>query len=318
MTSPEAIYAFRWLIRDTFRQSLANRIFWLMLGVSCLVIVVCLSVSVEGGEPLRPEDDIELQPAHGQMSLGFGAFPIALFRDGEAAVHFLLLLLAEWVAGAGGVLLALLWTAGFIPSFLQPSAAMVLLAKPLPRWALLAGKFLGVLALVALQVTVFIGGTWLALGLRTGFWVSSYLLGIPVLLIHFAAFFSFSAFLAVLTRSTLACIIGSILFWFMCWGANYGRHFVVALPYLDAGTAPLPASFQALAGFAYWILPKPVDMGMILHRALNVGESFRTFPELEKVMEIGEVDVGMAVISSLAFSICMMGIAARQLAATDY
>jgi ABC-type transport system involved in multi-copper enzyme maturation permease subunit len=319
MTAPETIYAFRWLIWDTFRQSLANRIFWLMLGVSALVIAVCLSVSVEGGESLLPPgEELELQPAHGHISLGFGAFPVALFRDGQAAVHFLLMLLAEWVAGAGGVLLALSWTAGFLPGFLEPRAATVLLAKPVPRWALLAGKFLGVLALVGLQLTIFIGGTWMALGLRTGFWVSSYLLGIPVVLIHFAAFFSFSTLLAVVTRSTLACILGSILFWFMCWGANDGRHFLVALPYLDPSSPPMPAAFTGLANLGYWILPKPVDMGMILHRALDTSQSFRTFPELEKVMEVGAVDFGLSVLSSLAFSVVTLALAARQLAKSEY
>src|SRR5580704_8787430 len=45
-----------------------------------------------------------------------------------------------------GLLLALLWTAGFLPTFLEPAHASILLAKPTPRWQLLVGKFVGVLA----------------------------------------------------------------------------------------------------------------------------------------------------------------------------
>ncbi len=318
MNSPQAIYAFRWLIWDTFRQSLATGIFWLMLAASTVVILLCLSVSIEGGETLAHPDDPELSTPHGQVTLAFGAFRQPLFRDGESAVHFLLLILAEWVAGAGGVLLALVWTAGFLPTSLRPDAASVLLAKPVPRWILLAGKFLGVLAFVLFQVTFFIAGSWLALGLKTGFWVSNYLIAIPILVIHFTAFFSFSTLLAVLTRSTLACVFGSILFWFLCWGMNYGRHFIVAGPELDPSAADIPLLFSGLIDVAYWILPKPVDLGMILHQALDAGASFRSSAEVETVWKMGALHPEWSVLSSLLFSGVTTGIAARHLANTDY
>jgi hypothetical protein len=284
MSSPEVLYACRWLIRDTFRQSIANYVFWVMLAASAVVIFFCLSVSIEGGEPLRPSDDIEVQRPHGQMSLAFGAWRIPLFRDGQAQVHFMLLLLAEWVAGGGGTLLALLWTAGFMPEFLQPAHATVLLSKPIPRWVLLMGKYLGVLAFAGFQVTVFIVGTWLAVGLRTGFWANSYLWGIPLLLLQFAAFYSFSVFLAVGTRSTLACGCGSIAFWFLCWGMNYGRHCLLAL---ESSLPPLHAVLRGLVEVGYWILPKPVDLGMMLYNGLGASDSFSSLSELQKVQELG-------------------------------
>jgi ABC-type transport system involved in multi-copper enzyme maturation permease subunit len=318
MNSPQAIYAFRWLIWETFRHALASRIFWVMLGASTVVILVCLSVSVDGGESLLYAGDIELQQPHGEIALGFGALRMPLFRDGEAAVHFLLLLLAEWVAGAGGVLLALVWTAGFLPAFLRPGAASVLLAKPVPRWALLLGKFLGVLAFVAFQASVFIGGTWLALGVRTGYWPASYILCIPILLLHFASVYSFSVLLAVCTRSTLVCVVGSVLFWLLCWGMNYGRHFVVAMSELDPAAPALPPLFRGLADVAYWMLPKPVDMGMILHQALQVGDSFRSFAELDAVQRMGAFAPEMSVLTGLLFCAAMLGVAARQLTVTDY
>src|SRR5262249_29956278 len=52
MNLPAAIYAVRWLVRDTFRQALASRIFWVMLAVSGLCILACLSV--------RIQDDVSL------------------------------------------------------------------------------------------------------------------------------------------------------------------------------------------------------------------------------------------------------------------
>jgi ABC-type transport system involved in multi-copper enzyme maturation permease subunit len=326
MSSPQVIYACHWLIRDTFRQSMASYVFWVMLAASAVVILFCLSVGVENGGPLVPPDDVGVNIGHpkqerphlpkkGHITIAFGAWHIELYRDGQQEVHFLLLLLAEWVAGAGGTLLALVWTAGFMPEFLQPANASVLMSKPIPRWVLLVGKYLGVLTFVAFQVAVFIIGTYLALGLRTGFWVSSYLWGIPLLLLQFAAVYSFSVLLAVLTRSTLACVIGSVMFWFLCWGMNYGRHCLLAL---QAEMPPLHGVLRWFVEAGYWILPKPVDLGMVLRRALNAGDSFATLPELQKVQELGLFYPELSLWTSLLFAIGMIGIAARQLSDTDY
>jgi len=328
MSSPEVIYVWRWLIRDTFRQAMANYVFWVMLAASAVVIVFCLSVSIQRGGPLRPADDIALFEApkkdpqraldarpRGSLTLAFGAWPIPLGRDGVAAVRDLLLLLAEWVVGAGGTLLALIWTAGFLPEFLQPASATVLLSKPTPRWVLLMGKYLGVLTFAGFQVTVFIVGTWLALGLRTGFWVNSYLWGIPLLLLQFAAVYSFSVLLAVLTRSTLVCVFGSVIFWFLCWGLNYGRHCMLAL---QSSMPPLGSGLRGMVEACYWIMPKPVDLGMILQNALQAEDVFRSFEELQTIQRIGEFHPVLSMLTSFAFAVVMIVVAARQLGSTDY
>ena len=143
-------------------------------------------------------------------------------------------MLAAGVADTLGLLLTLIWTAGFLPGFLAPQAVAVLLAKPVPRWTLLAGKYIGVLAFVLAQAAYFVGGTWLALGLRTGVWDPTYLLSIPLLLLQFAVFFSFSLLLAVCSRSTVVCVSGSIAFWAVCWAINFGRHAVMASPAAQA------------------------------------------------------------------------------------
>ena len=326
MSSPEVIYACRWLIRDTFRQSMANYVFWVMLAASAVVIFFCLSVSIENGGPLRHPDDVgydighpklerPVLPAKGHITLAFGAWSIELPREGPGAVRLILMLLAEWVAGAGGILLALVWTAGFIPEFLQPANATVLLSKPVPRWVLLTGKYLGVLAFAGFQVTVFIVGTWLAFGLRTGVWEDRYLLGIPLLLLQFAAVYSFSVLLAVWTRSTLACVFGSVAFWFLSWGMNYGRHCFLAL---QSVMPPVHSIFRGLIEAGYWILPKPVDLGMMLDNALGAGDSFFSVAELQKVQKMGEFDWQLSLATSLLFAVVMIVVAARQLAATDY
>ena len=158
-----------WLVRDTFRQSLASGICWLLFGLSTVCILVCLSASVSGPaaagpggrEPrfpaaLRPDahDAHKLQQsgvavADGTLRLAFGAIRVPVARDARSAVHFLQLILAGGVADTLGLLLTLVWTAGFLPGFLDPRAVSVLLAKPVPRWGCCWASTSGVLGLRA-------------------------------------------------------------------------------------------------------------------------------------------------------------------------
>src|SRR5262249_12104731 len=158
------------------------------------------------------------------------------------------------IADTFGLLFVLVWTAALLPEFLEPASATVLLAKPVPRWGLLAGKFIGVVALVAFQAAVFVLATWAALGLRTGVWAVGYLVCVPLLTVNFAVFFSFSALLAVWTRSATACVFGSLLFWIACWAVNLSRH---------------TGSPSWLLETAYWALPRPADLSQLLGRAVG-------------------------------------------------
>ena len=92
--------------------------------------------------------------------------------------------------------------------------------------------------------------TWLALGLKTGVWLYPYLVGIPVLVLHFAAIYSFSVLLGVCTRSTVACIFGAVLFWLVCWGINLGRHYTLAMSTLAPGTPP--SASGTIASWRIW------------------------------------------------------------------
>jgi len=333
MNLSAAIYAIRWLVRDTFRQARAAGLFWLMLGVSALCIVFCLGVSVRAPLTLKSGDeptefvsghDPRTDPAKaakagvdvagGEMTLAFGAIHLPVARDAHDAVRFIQLVLAGGVADALGVVLALIWTAGFLPTFLEPGAASVLLAKPVPRWSLLAGKYLGVLAFVGFQALVFVGGTWAALGLRSGVWDMAYLWCVPLLLLHFAIFFSFSALVAVCTRSTVACVIGSLLFWLVCWGMNYGRHFVLGVP----DVSQVPGSLAWLVDVGYWVLPKPADLGVVLFDALDAGRHFSKGLALQNVQAHGDFHPEWSILSSLLFTAAMLYVAGRQFVTTDY
>jgi hypothetical protein len=337
MNLPAALLAIGWMVRDTLRQSLASRLFWVMLAVSAIVIVFCLGVrtSDRPRAPLSPGETSYVLPKNDpqakklgpegmsnqgiettggdQISVGFGAFTIETPRGKSDSVRFLQVWLAGLAAGTAGIFLCIIWTAGFLPTFLDPNHATVLLAKPVPRWSLLLGKILGVLAFVFLQATFFVVGTWLALGISTGVFDARYLLTIPVLLLHFAAFYSFSAMLAVWTRSTVVCVFGTLLFWVMCWGMNYGRHTVVAHdpPGMSAGS-------RAVLEIGYWALPKPTDLNLILDDALDTQSFVGGVPEVETVRKKGELHLALSALTSLLFAVVIFGVSAWEFRNAEY
>src|SRR2546423_850324 len=98
MNLPAALFAIRWLVRDTFRQAWASGILGLMLLATAVCVMLCLSIGVVGEQaplPLAPGERHEwiprkeaekLEPKQlegsgievpsGEMTIGFGAFRI--------------------------------------------------------------------------------------------------------------------------------------------------------------------------------------------------------------------------------------------------
>ncbi len=100
---------------------------------------------------------------------------------------------------------------------------------------------------------------------------------------------------------------------------NYGRHTVVALPYLEPDAAPLSSSIQGLTEVGYWILPKPGDCVIVLDQALGASDHFDVLPKTFRVaVEREAFDPGLSLLTSLLFSATLLAAAGQQLAATDY
>jgi len=350
MGARSAAATLKYLIKDTFRQARASGVSWMMLAITAICVLLCLSVTVSGdislksqGEPVlfRPQPSPDWAPSRsaaatgalpavtfdpelsrsegidtvsGAVTLGFGAVSFPVVREREDAVCFLELLLAGGIAGSLGLLMMLVWTAGFVPSFLQPSAASVLLSKPIARWQLLLGKYVGVLIFVAFQLALFVGLTWLALGVRTHVWDMTYWWCLPLLWVQFAIFYSFSVLAAVVTRSTVSSAFGSLLFWLLAWATNYG----CALVRGSTESAYLTSATRWLAEAAYWVFPKPIDAGLILFNALGAHHHFEK-PMLFQMLESGHtVSPQLSIVSSLLLAGVLLVVAAVELDATDY
>jgi hypothetical protein len=273
----------RWLIVDTFHQSLWSGVCALMLGVTGICTLFCFIA--------------------GFTRLGADA---AHVRDLQFA-------LAGWGANTAGILLALTFTAGFLPAFADPNSALILLAKPVRRWQMFLGKFAGVFAFFAAQATLFVGATWAALGVSTGTWSVAYFAVLPMMLLNFIAFYSFSALLAVTTRNAVACVIGSVLFWLLCVAMNFGRHALVAYDIEQFSRVSV-----VLSEAAYWMLPKPVDMLAVLHDCLNPQPLAERVEDFGKIQAKGAFHPAMSLAASLIFPLIVVAMSAYEIETIDY
>jgi len=118
-----------------------------------------------------------------------------------------------WVS----LIISVVITSFFIPNMLRKGTIDLLIVKPINRWSLLLMKYVGGLTFIFLNTTLAIGGTWIALGIKTGVWTPGFLISIPMVTFFFAILYAVSTLLAVITRSAIACIILTCIVWFILW-----------------------------------------------------------------------------------------------------
>src|SRR3954463_8470427 len=98
--------AFAAVVRDVFRQARANGLTATLLTVTGVATLVCLTSHHSS------------QTGVGSLTVLFGAVSVIDGVPRDMAVRYVQFLLGALVADTLGVLLALIWTAGFFPAFL--------------------------------------------------------------------------------------------------------------------------------------------------------------------------------------------------------
>lgn len=331
MSLPAVLFVIQSLIADTWAQARSVGLTLGMSVVTAICVIFCLGIGVTGEAaqlPTRPWEIPDLIPKSeaerlklspdavraegvdvptGKLSLFFGMVDVPLQRQSGSTVRLIQIVLAGGLADTIGILLALVWTASFLPGFLEPAYASVMLAKPVPRWALLAGKVSGVVFAVIVQAFLFVLLTWLALGLRAGMWDLRYFLAVPVMFVHFTVFLSVSAWIAVWTRSSVACALGTLAVWVICFGLNLVRH-----------EGALASGSSGILEAIYWILPRPLDYNLILADALRASEYFGSVIDVAALHERGAFHPELSIGTGLMFAISVLVLAGRRLSRLDY
>jgi hypothetical protein len=118
------------------------------------------------------------------------------------------------------VLLALISTAGIFPEFISAGAIDLYLAKPISRPRLFFTKFAAAMLFVLLQVAFFTIVSFFILGFRAHVWQPGIFWAIPLVLLLFSYLFAICVFLGVMTRSTVAALLLTLLAWFGIWALD--------------------------------------------------------------------------------------------------
>lgn len=115
----------------------------------------------------------------------------------------------------GVVLFGMFATAGVIPDALERGTVDLYLSKPIARWELLAGKYLGSVLVIFVNIVYFIGFLWIIVGLRVGIWNTNLLVAGLMMTFAFACLFAIVSLFGVLTRNMAISIIVGFVYLFV-------------------------------------------------------------------------------------------------------
>lgn len=196
------------IFHDAYRELNARRLFWITLILSGLVVAAFAFVGINEQGLRIIVWDVPV-PLNTQM-MSEAAFYKLMFL--QLGVGFWL----SWLAA----ILALVSTASIFPDFVSGGSIDMLLSKPISRWRLFLTKYATGLLFVALQAGVFAAAAFLVLGFKGGTWEPSVFLAIPLVVLFFSYLFCVCALLGIVTRSTIAALMLTLLFWFVIYAVH--------------------------------------------------------------------------------------------------
>jgi hypothetical protein len=147
------------------------------------------------------------------------------------------------------------------------------------------------------------------MGLKTGIWAHGFLLTILLLTYFFAILYSVSTLLAVLTQSTVVCILLSILCWFLL--------LLVGWLHSPAEGSQVPGAAQRVVNGLHAVLPRPGELGKLTERFLSqelLSDAERKVRDLDEPLRTSWAE---ALGVSTAFIAVMLGLACWRFSAKD-
>lgn len=196
------------LIVDAYRELNAKKMFWITLALSLVVVVAIACIDIN-------ERGIVLLVWTLDAPVNTTTIPKEVFFK-QLFINFGLGIWLTWIA----TILGLVSTSSMFPDFISGGSIELALSKPISRARLFITKYVLGLAFMALQVTVFTTASFFVLGFRGGVWEPGLFLAIPIVTLFFSFLFCVSVLLGLLTRSTIAALLLTVLFWFLLFLLN--------------------------------------------------------------------------------------------------
>ncbi len=309
------------LIVDSLRESLDRKIFWLMVVITLIIAGAMCSVGFESDRISFFFGFWDVQSGHFNPLSGLGQSRIA---------GLVVYLLMDMFLGWGGVILMIIATAGVFPSLMERGAIDVVLSKPMSRSRLFLYKYLASMVFVLLQAMLFVGLTFLVMGLRWGVWIPGYLLSIPLLVLLFSYVYCVSVLVAVRTRSTVAAILVSIGAWVL-----YVCPAMALVTFEQFPSLKENERLYRMMRVASWIPPKTAEVTYLAAKWAGAGTSVDVFPpsvmysgrgvgreDIDRARKIEERELNksplVSIGSSLAFETVVVLLAMWSFARKDY
>lgn len=189
------------LFVDAYRELNAQRMFWYTTVFSALVACIFAMIGID-------EQGISFLHWHVISQVNTSTLsPAALYKT-----MFVEMGIKWWLAWAATIM-GLVATASIFPNFTTGGAIDLVLSKPIGRVRLFLTKYATGLLFVTLQVTAFTLVCFLVIGFRGGVWEPWLFLAVPLVVCFFSYLFAVCTLLGILTHSTIAALLLTILFW---------------------------------------------------------------------------------------------------------
>ena len=307
------------LILDTYRQILSNRVFRILAALSALMVFASFAVQ------FLPD---RVRILWGVWEQTYSPLPIQ--PDWVRMVIWgIQEVLVVGLAGVTGMFLSVAATASFTPEAMRPGTLHLYLSRPISRTMLLLSHYFGGLLFVLLLALFLLGGTTLGFRTSSGVILPGYLLCALPIVYLFAVLFAFSTLIGVITRSTPASLVATLILWTFSTamrpiheGIAKGESFLFdVLRTLEWPEWPV----KALGGL-YWILPKTSEVLNFQARLFYWGWPEAMAAEqsggpmrhhMESSADWTAVDMTLSIGTSLAFAASCLALAVWRLHRRD-
>jgi ABC-type transport system involved in multi-copper enzyme maturation permease subunit len=181
------------LIRDTFREAFARKIFWGFFGCCTallLFLVFIMRVDV-------------VQGALATISIFGNSLP-------STNVQNLVQQTQSVIAGVlyyAGMALAVFASAGLVSAVFEPGRIELLLSKPVSRTHLLLGRYVGNVLVVSANILYLVLVSWIIFGVKTGVWGAGFLLSSLCTIFIFCVLLAVIVLVGVLLDSSAVAIM---------------------------------------------------------------------------------------------------------------
>ncbi len=209
---------------EAYRNLNSKKLFWISLVLSVMVVGAFATMGIN-------EDGISIGwwPL-GDYSFGLNSdvMPPAEFYKGL----FIIFGIPWWLTWIATIL-ALISTGGIFVDLMTSGSIDLVLSKPIGRLRLFVTQYVAALLFVTLQITLFTAACFLLIGIRGGEWEPGLFLAVPVVVCFFSYLYSVCVLLGIMTRSTVAAILLTILFWSGLWLLSGAETALLGLATID-------------------------------------------------------------------------------------